>query len=328
VAGGNTARSARQRRLGRAALAGKARVWTVRLILAGIALMMLVWLGKQAFTFCLAQAIRTQPAMPGVLSADYTGQAIILRNETVVTAPEAGSAARLVPEGARVRTGTAVVRISGAASPDAGQGVVDLTSPAAGDVCYHLDGWEGILTPKNCRRMDLPGLFKSGIKNPPDSAVQLVNDGEPVFKIIDNLVDPYLVIRLDATPGDLAVGSRVSLLWGNGGSGRGRLLSLESKPGITIAVVELQESNQDLSCLRTLKMKIEQKKFEGIVVPSGALVRLGNNLGVYTKSPLGISFTKVQLIGTLGDSAAVQGIPQGTQVVTNPGLARMVNPNI
>ncbi len=312
--------------MGRAVLTGKARSWAWRLLLAALALLMFSWLGEQAFTFCLTQVIKTQPAEQGVLSSNYTGSAIILRKETVVTASEAGSVKRLVPEATRVATGTAIVQIEGAVNPGTDQGQVVLLSPAAGIVSFYLDGWEGILTPKNVDKMDLAGLFKTVDKNPPDNTPPVINDGEPVFKIIDNLVDPDLVTRLDALPSDLPVGSEVDLQWTGGGSGEGRLLSLDTTSGAAIAVVELKESNQDLSNVRTMDITMVKKQYEGILIPASALVSMGNDQGVYIRSPLGFHFFKVQVLGTLGNEAALQGIPPGAEVVVNPGLAERIVP--
>ncbi len=264
----------------------------------------------------------------GVLVSDYTGQAIILRNESVIRAPFAGSVGRLIPEGTRVHIGTAVCRISGVIGPEKNQGPVELQSPVAGVVCYRLDGWEGILTPTNYKKMDLFALYKAVRKNTPDNTAPVVQSGDPVYKIIDNLVYPCLVIKFDSQPHDLAIDARVELQWGEGGQGKGKVELLTTKSGALIAVVEMNEANQDLFSSRMTDIKLINKKYEGIILPAKALVRTASVVGVYARTPVGFKFTKIQVLGVLGDRVALKGIPVGTDVVINPSLVKRIDQEI
>ena len=98
-ANGQEKAGVRKKRLERAGLVKRLRLWFGRLLLLALALLLLVWLGKQAYVFCVAQAIRTESAQWSELASTYEGQAIIMRNETVVTAPVAGSVAWLAADG-------------------------------------------------------------------------------------------------------------------------------------------------------------------------------------------------------------------------------------
>jgi putative membrane fusion protein len=318
----------RKKRMERAGLAKRARIWIGRILLMAVVLLVLVWLGNQAYVFGVSEAIRTESAEWSELSVTYKGQAIIMRNETVVTAPASGSVAWLVTEGTRVHIGSPVARISGAVSPEKEQGSVEVKSPAAGIVSCHLDGWEGILAPANYQRMDLFTLFNSVRPKPLEAPPQEVQSGSPVFKIVDNLVDPYFLVKLDGQPVDLAIGSSVDLEWDSGGTGQGRVIGLQSRSGTCIAIVDVSQATGDAFSARALDVKLINKKCEGIVIPTQALVNQGSEQGVYTKTPLGIKFVRVEVIGTLGDRVAVQGVQTGTDVVTNPGLVKRINREI
>jgi len=64
-------------------------------------------------------------------------------------------------------------------------------------------------------------------------------------------------------------------------------------------------------------------------VPTQALVNQGGGQGVYIRTPLGIKFVGVQVIGALGNSVAVQGGVQiGEDVVTNPNLVTKIDQKI
>ncbi len=316
----------RKKRLERAGLVKRLRLWFGRLLLLALVLLLLVWLGKQAYVFCVAQAIRTESAQWSELASTYEGQAIIMRNETVVTAPMAGSVAWLATDGAMVHVGSAVARISSTAAPEGGQGSVELKSPAAGIVSCGLDGWEGILAPANYQRMDLFTLFQSVRQKPLSAPLQDVQSGDPLFKIVDNLSDPYFVIKLDSQPEDLVVDNSVNLTWDAGGSGTGKVIGLQSKPGAYIVIVSVSQATDDAFSVRTLDVKLSHEKCEGIVVPAQALVDQDGEQGVYIKTPLGIKFAGVEVLGTLGDRMAIQGpeIEPGVDIVINPGLVKKI----
>ncbi len=323
-----TKASNRKKRLGRASLAKRAGIWTGRILLMAVAILVLVWLGQQVYVFGVSEAIRTENAAWSELSVTYEGPAIIMRNETVVTAPASGSVAWLATEGVRVHIGAPVARISGAVSPEQEPGSVEVKSPVAGVVSCQLDGWEGILAPANYRRMDLFTLFNSVRPKPLEAPLQEVQGGSPVFKIVDNLVDPYFLVKLDGQPGNLAIGSSVDLEWDSGGAGQGTVIGLQSRSGTCIAIVDVSQATGDAFSARTLDVKLISKECEGIVVPTQALVIQDSERGVYTKTPLGIQFVRVEVIGTLGDRVAVQGVQTGVDVVTNPGLVQKINQKI
>jgi len=311
--------------LARDGLLGRLQIWLGRILLVAVALLMLFWLGKQAYVFGVSEAVRTVSAQWSDLSATYEGQAIIMRNETVVTAPVSGSVAWLAREGDRVHIGAPVARISESVSPEKEQGAVELKSPAAGIVSCYLDGWEGILTPANCQRMDLFALFNAVRSKPPEAPPQDVESGSPLFKIVDNLVDPCFVVKLDRQPVDLASGNSVDLEWGSGNTGKGTVIGLQSRSGIYIAEVMVSQADGDVYSERILDVKVIDKKCEGIVVPANALVTNGGEQGVYTRTPLGYRFVNVKVIETLGDKVALQGIDLGEAVVTNPGLVERID---
>ncbi len=319
---------ARKKRLERAELLSRVRIWAGRLVILVLVLVVLAWLGKQAYVFCVAQAIRTESAQLSVLDSGYSGEAIVMRNEKVATAPVAGNVERLVPEGARVHIGTAVARITGPASPEKDRAAVELTSPAAGTVSYQHDGWEGILTPAQYQRMDLFALFDAVNKGQPGNLPQTVSRGDPVYKIIDNLVNPDLVIRLDKQPQDLEIKDWVDLNWSQEGQGRGRIIGLSSKPGAWIVTVKVSQTDQDFNAGRTLSVKLINKEYEGIVLSARALVTKDNQQGVWTRSPVGFKFNRVRVVGAVGDKVALQGIEQGLDVVINPDLLKKISREI
>ncbi|AFV11503.1 putative membrane protein [Thermacetogenium phaeum DSM 12270] len=292
-------------------------------LLVGVSLF---WFGKQLYGFCIFQIISTVQAERGVLEDTYGAQGLLLLQETVVRAPAAGKVVPLVKEGDRVPTGKAVVRLDPHPDLAAESRSRELTSPCPGIVSFHFDGWEGALDRNDWESYDPLQLFESLDKQ--DGRLQQKDEvrctGEPVFKIIDNLVNPYMFLRLES-------GSRLSfeegdllrLEWGDSGKGRMKVLSLIRRGGAYYAGGELLAA-RPFPVTRRMTFRVISNSFEGVVLPTSTLVKNGGVTGVITKSPLGLSFKKVDVVGVVGDRVVVKGIAPGVNVVTNPRLASMM----
>ena len=137
--------------------------------------------------------------------------------------------------------------------------------------------------------------------------LQDVQSGDPLFKIVDNLTDPYFVIKLDSQPEDMVVGSSVDLTWDAGGSGSGKVIGMQSKSGACIVIVSVSQATEDAFSARTLDVKLTHEKCEGIVVPAQALINQDGERGVYTKTPLGIKFVEVEVARNPGGSSGHPG---------------------
>ncbi len=317
----------RKERLKKAAYARKIRIFLGFLLFLAIGGAFIFWSGRQIYYFCLTRAVRTTPAQAGTLSVAYPASGIVLRNETVVAAPIPGKLIPLAPEGKRVRAGAVVARLEGLPDLERPPGRVELRSPQAGFLCYHLDGWEGVLTPDNWERLDLLLLFKNINKSTGriENIARAVNTGEPVFKVIDNLVSPCLILKIEhERPLTFNAGDKVDLEWEGAKKGRGRVLAWRKIPGGLVINVELLEANSSFLCSRFFRLRVADRKYEGVIVPVCSLARTEKGIGVYTSSPVGFKFQKVDLIGRLGDRAAVQGISPGVEVVLNPELLKRI----
>lgn len=316
-------RSIRRERLKKTALIKKLRfVFFCALFVLAIGALF-YWGGSQLYRFCLVHLTLTTTAKIGNLSTWYLGQGIILRNETVAKAPFSGTIIRLVPEGTKVRARTLVALLK--VTPDLSNlpRSVNLYSSSAGFVCYHLDGWEGILAPSQWEQLDFSYLFKQIKVRREIASSPTVMTGEPVFKIIDNLVNPYFVLKIEQEePFTLGPGEEVGLEWEAEGRGKGQVLHIKNQSDTRILVVEIVEGGSNLPCSRYLKVRVVDEKCTGIVIPAQALVGYRKGIGVITISLTGYKFKKVKIIGRAGDQVVVEGIFPGTEVVLNPGLVK------
>ncbi|CEO87487.1 HlyD family efflux transporter periplasmic adaptor subunit [Syntrophaceticus schinkii] len=299
-----------------------------RLILFFVIFLVVLWLGLQAFNFCVFHAIRTADAQMGELVITTDARGALLFQEEVISAPVSGKLEPLVTEGMRVSIGTVVARMEPLTGPDGKKGSMEINSPSTGIVCYHLDGWEGVYDRLSWESSDPSVLFQNLTKeSKPDDEVsqkEEFNRGDPVCKIIDNLVNPYLIIRFDSLNcPQVKNGERLQLTWEKEGKGEGRVLSLINKEENKYAFIEL-ERMRPFPCQHLLELEVRCKKGEGIIIPESALISENNQSGVYVMSVLGPVFKKVDVVAAQNGQAAVQGISPGAEVVKNPGLAKLI----
>lgn len=315
----------RRERLEKKARRRKTSSFLGRLLFLFLVGILIFWFGRQLYQFCLFQAIRTVQAQNNVLEDSCVAQGILLLQETVVKTPAAGQLVPLVREGERVRAGRAVARLKKPADLAARNGSLELRSPCPGVVSYNLDGWEGALDAASWERYNLQRLFESMQKdNHSPEQKDFLGAGEPVFKIIDNLINPYLFLKFkNGYNPQYEIGDFVRVTWGNSGTGKMKVLSLVKKEDSFFATGELL-SARPFPCCRLMKFKVTSQSSEGVVLPASALVKNKDCVGVFTKTPLGLTFKKVDVVVAMEDRIAVTGVEPGTDIVTNPGLAKKI----
>lgn len=322
----------RHRKINKKALKKKLSSLTGRLILLFFVFLVIFWLGLQAFNFFVFHAIRTVEAQTGELAASTTAKGVLLLQEVVVRAPAPGKLDLLVPEGMRLSIGAVVARLEPLTGPDGSSSSIEIKSPSTGIVCYHLDGWEGVYDRVSWERIDPGTIFeKITEESKPESKApqkEGISKGDPIFKIIDNLVNPYLIIQINQgySP-QVRTGEQLQLIWGKEGHGEARVISLFNKENNRFVLVELEQV-RPFPCQRLLELEVRSKKGEGVIIPDSALVKENNKNGVYVMSVLGPVFKKVDVIAAFNGQVAVQGISPGAEVVKNPGMAKLIKKDI
>lgn len=319
----------RKKRLKKAVFFKHMRLFFLRATVVLIGCCLVFYAVKHIYRLCLLGSIETVQAKEGKLVASYDGEAVVLQNEIVVRAPCSGQLLQIRSEGSLVRAGELVAKLKPKTGMDTGSAEVNLYSPISGFVCYHPDGWEGILAPGAWPHLELQTLFDSFNRDKEKDALQGISVGEPVFKVIDNLSEPYLIVRLRKVSDKNVIyqQDRVGLRW-NGCFGKGKVVATREVDGSLFTVVDVLETTQRLPDKRLFRLQVIKTKGEGIVLPAKALVERKGVTGVITSSPLGFKFHKVEVTGRLGDKIAVKGVEPGLEVVVNPGVVTKIQDEI
>ncbi|MCL4426013.1 MAG: hypothetical protein M1299_13455 [Firmicutes bacterium] len=202
--------------------------------------------------------------------------------------------------------------------------VNSLDSPLAGILSYNLDGLEAIFDPE---RTDLTAsrLFTAEPQRRTLEEGQMVKGGEGVAKIMDpgsfTLAIPIPPEEAGLFPRGKSIKVRWPDLLEREVPAQVVLAPSEGK-GYDLARLKVDQYVQPLMGLRKARVELVEEAYYGIVLPSGALVRKDQQLGVYVLGRTTIRFSPVNVVGSNGREVAVQGLGEGTQVVINPFWVR------
>jgi putative membrane fusion protein len=230
----------------------------------------------------------------GEIRLATTVDAIVLREELLLTAPASGNLTQLVAGGKRVRSGTPVASVGGA----------KLIPELPGNVVWEVDGLEGVTT--SALKDATPAWFTALPQPEPRQIADgsSVQAGAPIGRLVVGS-DRVLVALVPASaiprqwdPGQLRVaipsqnwtGSGAGVEWK--GEGAERLLILHSR--------ELPES---LAGVRKVRLDLTFAAYTGTIVPRTAVDVRDGKQGVWIVKNGQRSFLPGAVIG--GDATSV-----------------------
>ncbi|HLO04969.1 MAG TPA: hypothetical protein VK191_17865 [Symbiobacteriaceae bacterium] len=239
-------------------------------------------------------AIETVAAEPGEIRLATTVDAVVLREEILLTAPASGSLTQLIADGKRVRSGTPVAKVGGA----------NLAPDVPGNVAWAVDGLEGVTV--GALKEATPAWFTTLPQPQPRQIADgaTVQAGDPVGRLVIGsdralvAVVPKATIPAQWDPDQLKVaipsqnwtGSGAEVEWK--GEGAERLLILRDR--------ELPES---LGTVRKVRLDLTFASYKGTIVPRTAVDVRGGRQGVWVTKGGEPSFVPGAVIG--GDGTAV-----------------------
>lgn len=286
-------------------------------------IMVAVMLGVHAlfsFThdFIAARLVRTVVSDEGVLEEAITASGVIVRDERLVSAPVTGTLRWVVVEGERLAVGRTVAVLTMSENT-----AREVTTPAPGLVILHLDGLEGVLQPQSLAEVDVEPTRKLSLKTQEFTDGDLVQQGSILFKVVNNF-HWYFVAQL--SPGDVTAldGSKSFLMrfsfmpvqevWG-----KVEMIQKDDKP--TVAFV-MQDQIDGCFTERFAEADIIVRSTRGIVLPVSALVKRGDEIGVYTLEKSVVRYRAVDVLELSEKKVVIDGLRKGLQVITNPKWVR------
>ncbi len=328
------------------------------LIIGFILIMITLWLRD----YIKGRMIDFDTIEQGSIGITLQGELLVMRHETLLTAPAAGAFVSAINEGERVNQGTIIGQ-----SND-----INLIADRGGIVSFALDGWEHILQPDLLDEIDLDQAFSqlAATYMPPtileddldsqdaaDSEAAINEDdmadihasdshigqvgapnsaytdslalnqaeGRPVARLIDNLMGYTLIVKLHDPHNLLDEESRLDFTLDNG---HHFYLSFDERRendlGDSYFIFSISNQEDMLLNLRYAKAEIIARDIEGFVVPSQAVtINEQGVIGIYLRQKNRIEFWPVDELAAQDGYSVIEGIDNELEA----GLNVVINPD-
>lgn len=266
----------------------------------------------------------------GVIQNTVEGSGILVRSEKVVSAPRTGILKVIIPEGERVRVGEVVAHVI-VVSLDSktGETLFNVIAPVSGIVSYHLDGLENIYSAKNIAELDLAKVETMTGESSQVLPGTQVEEGRPLLKIVNNLDPMYLI----ASASDLAISEKdikksflISLNSGKKDEVKAVLVeqNFRGKPGRFL--LSIANYDNRLAVPRNIDFTIVTERFEGYVLPTGAIVTKEDKDGIFTVYKERIKWKEVNVVGKSEGKIVISGVTPDIKVILNPEYVKEGRP--
>ena len=209
------------------------------------------------------------------------------------------------------------------------QAIFPVLTPGAGIISYSLDGLEETLTPESIGQYTTKQLLTMARRQTTTADQTRVHAGDPVAKLIGDAEAFVSVIVANSEVDRLTLAREVVLRF-PGFEGRRETVAFlhhignKERNGYCVATYRTQEFLDGMVSVRQVKATIVVHTYRGTVVPGKAVVRRGGQDGVFTVDGAARTchFRPVTVVGGSGDQVVVEGLPTGTEVVSNPWLVK------
>ncbi len=247
----------------------------------------------------------------GTLEERLTAEAVVLNQEQIFLARDAGRFENLVKEKEKVGKGTLLGYFI------TNEGKSTLRAPQAGIFVRGTDGLEEIFT-----HIDLAAVTPEVFQYKPVPAFldKPVQTGQPIYKIIDSLVPTRLLISLPANKLESALqpGVKVDIHHEGENWGQGRIAEMKQEAGDVMLLVQLDHFSDQTINKRFVKVEMVLDTHTGFLVPAGAIIEKDGEKGVYCAVGPSTQFKPVEIIKQKDDLVLVQGLDKNDFIVTNP----------
>lgn len=250
----------------------------------------------------------------GKIREEFETKGLFVRRESVVIAPISGKLDLKVEAGARVQASTLIAQVKN------NRKEYSLYSRNSGLISYYSDGLESTLRPENIEQLTYKQFQKLGYKTHRIHNGINVNNGRPLFKIVDNFL-LYLVVPISQDKSQLfKPGMKVEFelpqktedsytAWVD------KIINSRQK---NLLVLDVKRFIPRFMKLRKAEVNLIKSSYNGIVVPVTALVNKKEKTGVMVIKDQQTSFKEVKIVGKNRNQAVIKGIDVGVKILKNP----------
>ncbi len=208
-----------------------------------------------------------------------------------------------------------------------GELTVTIVSRTAGVVSYTLDGLEEAIDPARMDQLEAEALYRLAAKPHTVQAGERVKAGQPVFRVVEP-TSAYLCIPLPTAHALrlLDRGQAGVRFVDFPGQVQGKVVALGPRSGdgegYAVVTVLTEQYLEDFTYYRKVKAEVVVESVSGVLVPRTALVDREGQPGVYVLRRATVRYAPVTVQGQDRYWVAVEGIQEGTLVITTPWLVK------
>lgn len=276
------------------------------------------------------------PVQYDVLEDTLDGEFLILREEKAVTTEIRGNFNPVKTEGERVAKGTVIgyLETLGGTSLEK-KSNLPVRAPSAGVLSYHTDGLENICAPEMWTQLDLSKLNLQMLTsfeqaqparagNAPGVDGLVVEAGQSIFKIVDNLAPCYFYLTgTGAYPEKVKKGDKILVRLDNNKEKpyKGTVEDINRETGTYRMLIKITNGEvQAQGRKQTGEMIIST--YEGIVLPEGVLLYRENQSGVFLFKKGKACWQEVECIARLGGKVVLSGLKYDDWIIATPDKVR------
>ncbi len=246
----------------------------------------------------------------GQIIDGFETDAIVIREETIVTSPVTGKIFLAQQEGKRVRYGETTVKID----------EQKIFNHQPGIISYQVDGLEYKISPDNIYNFSFDKLNNLRVNTNELENEQYIFKGEPLYRIIDNK-KLFLTCKTSRKKAD-NFQTNESVFVGHKeirGNIRAVIKDIFIKNEQALITLKLDHFIKDWINIRRVEIELIKNIYNGLIIPRAAVVKHQENFGVYTLGRDGNhEFKKIKVEDSTEDKVVVTGISTGEQVIANP----------
>lgn len=247
----------------------------------------------------------------GTLEDKLTAQAVVLNQEELFPAKEAGRFENLVKEGEKVGKGTLL-----------GYFITNETKSSvraskAGIFIRATDGLEEVFEKVNLAEVT-PEVFK--YKPTTAFLEKPVQAGQSIYKIVDSLVPTRLLISVPMKDLDFTIqpDQKVVVIDENMAEKKGSIVEMKQEGNDLMMLVQLNGFNENTVNKRFVQVDIVFDRETGFLIPDKAIVEKDGQKGVFCSIGEFTKFKTIEIVKQKGDVVLVDGLDKNDFIVTNP----------
>lgn len=273
--------------------------------------------------FAVSKMVRYETAQWKVLEESTPEEAVVIREETLIVAPQDGVFESIVVEGEKVAAGRTIGYVRTQAATEKADSIkIPVKATRAGLISYRPDGLEDVLKPDLLKNLDIDKISALlAERQEPAFTFPKVERGKAICKIVDNLTNPFLYIQYsESADGSIEKGQEMTVRFPNGITTGIIVRDVKKGDDQFVSLAEVFDApDLDLEN-RFVPVNVISHHYEGVVISTEALVKESGENGVFVSKKGVCKWIKVEVKGYVGKEAVVSGLDAGSQYIVNASL--------